>query len=110
MSDMTYKGYAAHVEYDAHDKLFVGHLAGIRDVIGFQGKTVTQLERAFCEAVDDYLAACEKLDHKPETPFSGRLLVRVAPELHAKASVAAKSAGKSLNQWVAQALERAVEA
>lgn len=110
MSDMTYKGYAARVEYDAHDKLFVGHLAGIRDVIGFQGKTVTQLERAFCEAVDDYLAACEKLDHKPETPFSGRLLVRVAPELHAKASVAAKSAGKSLNQWVAQALERAVEA
>ena len=110
MSDMTYKGYVARVEYDAQDKLFVGHLAGIRDVIGFHGKTVTQLERAFREAVDDYLAACEKLEQKPEMPFSGRLLVRVAPELHAKASVAAKSAGKSLNQWVAQALERAVEA
>ena len=36
--------------------------------------------------------------------------LRVAPELHAKATVAAKSTGKSLNQWVSQALERAVAA
>ena len=110
MSDMTYQGYTARVEYDAQDKLFVGHLAGIRDIIGFHGKTVAQLERAFREAVDDYLATCEKLDQKPDKPFSGRLLVRVAPELHARASSASHRKGVSLNQWVARALERAVEA
>ena len=110
MSDMTYKGYAARVEYDAQDKLFVGHLAGIRDIIGFHGKTVAQLERAFREAVDDYLATCGKLGQEPDKPFSGRLLVRVAPELHARASSAARRKGVSLNQWVAQTLERAVEA
>ena len=38
------------------------------------------------------------------------MMVRVAPELHAKASVAVQSAGKSLNQWVSQALEYAVDA
>jgi predicted HicB family RNase H-like nuclease len=38
------------------------------------------------------------------------MMVRVAPELHAKAAVAAKSGGVSLNQWVAQTLARAVEA
>ena len=110
MSDMTYRGYSARVEYDAQDKLFVGHLAGIRDIIGFHGKSVTQLEKAFREAVDDYLATCEKLDQKPDKPYSGRLLVRVAPELHARASSAARRKGVSLNQWVARALERAVEA
>ena len=110
MSDMTYRGYSARVEYDAQDKLFVGHLAGIRDIIGFHGKSVTQLEKAFREAVDDYLATCEKLDQKPDKPYSGRLLVRVAPELHARASSAAHRKGVSLNQWVARALERAVEA
>lgn len=110
MSDMTYRGYSARVEYDAQDKLFVGHLAGIRDIIGFHGKSVAQLEKAFREAVDDYLATCEKLDQKPDKPYSGRLLVRVAPELHARASSAAHRKGVSLNQWVARALERAVEA
>lgn len=110
MSDMQYKGYSARVEYDAEDKLFVGHLAGIRDIIGFHGKTVAQLERAFKRAVDDYLATCDKLGQKPDKPFSGRLLVRVAPELHARASSAAHRKGVSLNQWVARALEKAVEA
>lgn len=110
MSDMNYKGYSARVEYDAEDKLFVGHLSGIRDIIGFHGKTVAQLERAFKQAVDDYLATCEKLGQKPDKPFSGRLLVRVAPELHARASSAAHRKGVSLNQWVARALEKAVEA
>ena len=110
MSDMTYRGYSARVEYDAQDKLFVGHLAGIRDIIGFHGKSVAQLEKAFRETVDDYLATCEKLDQKPDKPYSGRLLVRVAPELHARASSAARRKGVSLNQWVARALERAVEA
>ena len=109
MSEMTYRGYSARVEYDAQDKLFVGHLAGIRDIIGFHGKSVAQLEKAFREAVDDYLATCEKLDQKPDKPYSGRLLVRVAPELHARASSAARRKGVSLNQWVARALERAVE-
>ncbi len=31
---MNCKGYAARVEFDAEDGLFVGHLAGIDDVIG----------------------------------------------------------------------------
>ncbi len=32
--------------------------------------------------------------------YPGRMMVRVAPDLHAKATLAAKTAGKSLNQWV----------
>ena len=29
MNVMTHKGYAARVEFDADDRIFVGHLAGI---------------------------------------------------------------------------------
>jgi predicted HicB family RNase H-like nuclease len=36
------------------------------------------------------------------------LLLRLAPELHGQAMVAAKAAGKSLNQWVAEILSQAV--
>ena len=45
---------------------------------------------------------------KPEKPASGKLLLRVPPEVHGKALVAAQASGKSLNQWVAEVLQNAV--
>jgi predicted HicB family RNase H-like nuclease len=39
MSIMTYKGYAARIELDPDDRFPVGHVAGIRDTIGFHGST-----------------------------------------------------------------------
>ena len=49
-------GYSAHIEFDEGDRIFVGHLAGIRDIVGFHGSSVDELEAAFHESVDDYLA------------------------------------------------------
>ena len=109
MNTMIYKGYAARIEYSEEDGCFVGHLAGIRDIVGFDGKTVAQLKKRFHEAVDDYLWGCEQLGAEPNKPFSGRLLLRVPVDLHARASVAAKVTGMSLNQWLTRALEHAVE-
>lgn len=57
---MTHKNYAARVEYSEDDECFVGHIAGIRDAIGFHRESVLELKSAFMEAVDDYLEACEK--------------------------------------------------
>ncbi len=61
MKPMTYKGYAAQIEYSDEDACFVGHIAGITDVIGFHADNVQDLRDAFGAAVDDYLATCEKL-------------------------------------------------
>ena len=58
---MTYKGYAARIEFDGQDRIFFGRLAGIRDIVTFHGETVDGLESAFKGAVDDYLATCAKL-------------------------------------------------
>lgn len=104
---MTYKGYSARVEFDAEDRLFVGHLAGVRDIVGFHGASVAELEAAFHEAVDDYLAACKKLGQEPNKPFSGRVMLRLPPELHARASARATVEGVSFNQWATNVLERA---
>lgn len=107
MNTMTYKGYAARIEYDPEDRIFVGHLAGIRDVVGFHGIAVDDLEDAFHTAVDDYVAACEQLGQRPERPANGKLMLRVAPEIHAAALRAAELSGKSLNQWAAEVLQKA---
>jgi predicted HicB family RNase H-like nuclease len=61
MKPMTYKGYAAQIEYSDEDACFIGHIAGIADVIGFHADNVQDLRDAFGAAVDEYLATCEKL-------------------------------------------------
>jgi predicted HicB family RNase H-like nuclease len=104
---MTYRNYSAAVEYDAEDRIFFGQLAGIRDGVGFHADTVTELEAAFREAVDDYIETCAKIGKAPEKPYSGKLMFRVPPEVHARAALAATATGKSLNQWATEALSAA---
>jgi predicted HicB family RNase H-like nuclease len=103
---MTHNGYCARVEYDPHDRVFVGHLAGINDVIGFHAETVADLEAALREAVDDYIGACAKVGRAPERAYSGQVMFRVRPETHARAALTAQLRGMSLNQWAEEALAR----
>lgn len=106
---LTYKGYSARVEYDDDDGIFFGKIAGIRDGVGFHADTVTDLKAAFREAVDDYMETCAKIGKEPQKPYSGNLMLRVAPDVHSKAALAAELAGKSLNQWSEEVLAKAAE-
>ncbi len=98
MSVMTYKGFAARVEFDAEDELFVGRVAGINDVVGFHADTTQELKAAFYDAVDGYLDACVKLGKTPERTYSGKLMLRVRPELHQQLALASEVSGRSINQ------------
>lgn len=109
MNRLSYKGFMARVEFDAEDGLFVGHLAGIADIVGFHADNVGDLVRAFHESVDDYIATCAKAGKTPEKPYSGRLMLRIAPDTHAAAALAAQVAGKSLNQWSEEVLRARAE-
>ena len=99
---MNYKNYTAKIDLDEDEGVFCGEVLGIVDVITFQGKTVSQLRKAFRESVDDYLEFCKKRGEEPDKPYSGRFVVRLEPELHRKVSIAAKMSGKSLNQWLVE--------
>ncbi len=108
MNTMSYRGYTARVELDDRDSIFVGRILGIRSIISFHGTTVAGLRAEFSKAVDEYLAECEGQGLEPERPASGKLLLRVPPEIHGKALVVAQAAGKSLNQWATEVLRRAL--
>lgn len=107
MNTMSYKGYAARIEYSDEDDCFVGHIAGINDIVGFHGNSVSELHAAFEEAVDDYLETCKKAARSPQKPYSGHIMLRLPPELHAKVAMLAEAHGKSLNAWVAELLDQA---
>lgn len=105
-SVLTHIGYAARVEFSAEDECFIGHVAGIKDVIGFHAETVKDLKLAFEEAVEDYIETCEKMDKKPQKPYSGKLMLRLDPDIHAAIATAAELHGQSINQWASEALNR----
>jgi predicted HicB family RNase H-like nuclease len=70
---MTYRGYAARIEYSDEDRCLVGHIAGIDDIVGFHGESVAQMRTAFEEAVEDYLDTCALLGRAVEQPTMSRL-------------------------------------
>lgn len=104
MNTMSYNGYIAKIAYSEEDHCFIGHIAGINDVIGFHGESVEELETAFREAVDDYLETCKKLGRSPQKTYSGHIMLRLSPEIHAKAAVMAEANGKSLNSFMIEML------
>jgi len=56
---MEYKGYSAGpIGFDAEDNVFSGTVAGLKDVIHFEGKTAEELARAFRNSVDSYIEFC----------------------------------------------------
>ncbi len=107
MKGMNYKGYYAKVEFEPEDHIFVGHIIGVRDVVGFHGESVSELEQAFAEAVDNYLAACAELRQEPKKSYSGNLMLRIPPEIHAAVASAAQASGKSINHWAGRVLDEA---
>ena len=110
MNVLEYKGCCARVELDPEDECFAGRLAGINDVVGFHATTIADLKAAFHDAVDDYIETCRKSGKRPERPFSGKVMFRISPEVHARAALAAQLRGVSLNQWAEAVLAEAANA
>ncbi len=106
---MEYKGYVGKVDIDEEAGILHGEVINIRDVITFEGRTVEELHQAFQDSVEDYLKFCELREEKPEKPFSGKFVVRLPADIHRKAYIKAKLADKSLNGWVTEVIESAVQ-
>lgn len=102
---LEYRGYVGVV--DAEDGAFVGKVVGLRDVVTFEGATYEEVEQAFRDSVDDYLAFCAERGEAPDKPFSGKILVRTEPELHRKAVNRAAAEGISLSEWISRQIKAA---
>ena len=106
---LRYQDFVGTVQYNADDRIFHGKLAFINDLVTFEGSSVTELETAFREAVEDYTELCEQIGKQPEKSFAGSFNVRIKPELHRQAAIASLEKGISLNQLVVDALSRYVQ-
>jgi predicted HicB family RNase H-like nuclease len=105
-STICYKGYDGSLEYSEEDRVFHGRIAGIRDVVTFEGDSVAAIEANFRHAVNEYLDFCAEQGKEPDKPFSGTFNVRTGRELHRRAALYAEQRGQKLNSVVKDALEK----
>jgi predicted HicB family RNase H-like nuclease len=101
---MVYKGYRGSIDYSKDDKLLIGKVLGIRDSLSYHGSSVEEVEYAFKEAVDDYLAMCEAENICPKREYTGQLSIRIKPAIHERIAKIAEVTGNKLNTVIAEAL------
>jgi len=105
MSNMlNYCGYYGSIEASPEDNCLFGKLQFIRALVTYEGQTVAELEQAFHDAVNEYLADCANAEQVPEIPCKGSFNVRVGHDLHLAASLEAARRSVSLNDLTRQAL------
>jgi predicted HicB family RNase H-like nuclease len=109
MKTIEYKGYIAKIEFDEEDQILTGVVIGMDDLICFHADSAHEIIPVFHQIIDDYLKACEEEGIKPQKSFSGRFMLRLPPQLHAKVAALANSTEKSINAWITEQLEKATQ-
>ena len=105
---ISYKDYTGTVNFSEENMVFYGKVVGITDSISFEGDTVESLVEDFHDAVDEYLEFCRENGKEPQQQYKGSFNVRIAPELHRKASLDAMAKHMSLNSYVEEAIKMRV--
>ena len=105
---LKYKDYQAVVNYSTADKVLYGKIFGINDLVTFEGESGEKLEKAFHEAVEDYVETCKELGKEPEKSYSGSFNVRIKPAYHKQLALNALKKGITLNKLVKKVIEEAV--
>lgn len=108
MTTLRYKDYQGSVAYE--DGTLLLQILHINDFITTECDRAADAQKAFEALVDDYLATCAQVGKEPNRPFKGSFNVRVSPDLHRRAAIAAAEHGLSLNAWVERAMAQGLDA
>lgn len=107
---MEVKGFRAVIEFDPDIEMFRGEFLDLNGGADFYATDTLGLRREGALSLQVFLDMCREDGVEPRKRFSGNFNVRIPPQLHADATAAAGSAGKSINQWIADELRDGVAA
>jgi len=97
---LNHKGYTGTIDFSLKDNILFGKIIGIDDLVSYEAENLSQLKKAFKEAVEDYLDNCKEIGKNPDKTFSGTFNVRTSNQLHKKLSFLASSRNMKLNEVV----------
>ena len=108
INSMDFDGYQAVISYDPDIKMFRGEFIGLNGGADFYASTVEGLQVEGRQSLDVFLEACEEEGIEPRKPYSGKLNLRIDPELHEAAALKAAASNRSLNQLISDSISQAV--
>lgn len=106
---LEFRGYQGTVEYSAEDNCLFGQIIGINDLVNYEALEVSELKKAFEEAVTDYLETCTELGKEPEKIFKGVFNVRTSKQVHKKLALLAARKNMKLNELATKAFTYLVD-
>ena len=106
---LKYKDYISTIHFSTEDEVFHGKVTGINDLVTFEGRSVSELKKAFKEAIEDYLETCKELNKQPDKTYKGSFNVRIPANLHRKAAIIASQKKLSLNEFMKIAISVAIK-
>ena len=106
---LKYKDYISTVHFSTEDEVFHGKVIGINDLVTFEGQSVSELKKAFREAIEDYLETCKELNKQPDKTYKGSFNVRVPAHLHRKAALIAAQKNMTLNELMKIAISLTIK-
>lgn len=104
---MMINGYQAVIAFDPEISMFRGEFLGLNGGADFYAADVEGLRREGDASLRVFLEACEQRGIDPRKHYSGKFVLRLEPEVHEAAAIAAAAHGQSLNQWAVQAIREA---
>jgi predicted HicB family RNase H-like nuclease len=103
-------GHKAVVAFDPEINLFRGEFIGLNGGADFYAATVDELHKEGKISLRVFLDGCREKGIEPRRNFSGRFNVRLEPDVHEAAVMAAAAEDMSLNEWVSEAIAEAAKA
>jgi len=101
------------VEWSEEDRCFVGTAPGLM-IGGVHGSNQRIVFDKLCKAVDEVVALLNK-EGKPvpqqalKNKYSGKIALRITPELHRSLAIKALQRGESVNKYIEEALAKGIK-
>ncbi|MBV6304428.1 type II toxin-antitoxin system HicB family antitoxin [Candidimonas humi] len=105
---MTINGHPAVISFDPELNMFRGEFVTLNGSADFYASDIAGLKREARISLDTFMDLCKEKGIEPHKRFSGKFILRVPPDTHEAAALAAQASGKSLNQWVGMLIEQAI--
>jgi predicted HicB family RNase H-like nuclease len=103
-------GNKAVPSFDPEINLFRGEFTGLNGGADFYAATVDELHKEGKISLKVFMDGCREKGIEPRRNFSGRFNVRLEPDVHEAAVMAAAAEDMSLNEWVSEAIAEAAKA
>ncbi|CAM5780462.1 type II toxin-antitoxin system HicB family antitoxin [Castellaniella caeni] len=100
--------HPAVISYDPDTEMFRGEFVGLNGGADFYATDIEGLHREGKISLDIFLEECARHGTEPHKHFSGKFILRIPPDTHEAATLAAAASGASLNQWISKVVQDAL--